>query len=538
MLQKQILEEHGQELAARAGQLEAEERGRGQEGVRGARQQLRDDALEAAVEEQAELRRWEGLVFAKLCAAPLSLSAEESLGVRQEAHGCFAQLDRSLALPKIRAQVLLQQLQAAWREAEGAKLDKALAAPELQHPPKARKSRCKGRSRTELLRKSLEDKIQLFEEQAPEDLVEKVCGELRAERVRQLEAQEARFAESLVALQFQKASRAARTLGVYTALLSVQGLLLAELRESETLTTAACAQVLESHGPELQELERKLEDQLAQQEVAGLQRVLGSGQPGAGEEPWPLAESEAADVEEPVSSVLQRALRLGPQCLEWHQQGLSEELQAGAALEDSLEKMENDAFATLYGQELRLASYLSKLTMVPGATLRRLLSVVLPTASQHELLALLDSVSQRHPDQGEERDPGEQADLGRSGKHRAWWRALDAGLREDLRCRGLEQLLWARRRKESILKKRCPPLGERVAFSGEGDWPHLALESGGELAPVPIVGVETIDVLDTGEKLFLFRTPAEPEVTLRIPPRKKKKNFLNAKKAAWALALD
>lgn len=67
--------------------------------------------------------------------------------------------------------------------------------------------------------------------------------------MQQLEAQEGRFAESLVALQFQKAAGAARTLWAYTALLSVQHLLLEELSESETLTKAACAQILESHSP-------------------------------------------------------------------------------------------------------------------------------------------------------------------------------------------------------------------------------------------------------------------------------------------------
>lgn len=76
-----------------------------------------------------------------------------------------------------------------------------------------------------------------------------VRGELLQERVRRLEAQEARFAESLVALQFQKVARAAESLSVSTALLSIQDLLLGELSESETLTKAACVQILESHRP-------------------------------------------------------------------------------------------------------------------------------------------------------------------------------------------------------------------------------------------------------------------------------------------------
>ena len=90
----------------------------------------------------------------------------------------------------------------------------------------------------------------------------------------------------------------------------------------------------------------------------------------------------------------------------------------------------------------------------------------------------------------------------------------------------------------SILKRTCLPLTERVTFSGKGRWPHLSLESIGDLAPVPIVGAEAVDVLNTGEKLFIFRSPTEPEISLHLPPRKKKKSFLNAKKAAWALGMN
>ena len=89
----------------------------------------------------------------------------------------------------------------------------------------------------------------------------------------------------------------------------------------------------------------------------------------------------------------------------------------------------------------------------------------------------------------------------------------------------------------SILKKTCPPLRERVIFSGKRSWPHLSLESTDELTPVPVVGAEAVDLLNTGEKLFIFRNPKEPEISLHVPPRKKK-NFLNAKKAAWALGLN
>ena len=54
--------------------------------------------------------------------------------------------------------------------------------------------------------------------------------------------------------------------------------------------------------------------------------------------------------------------------------------------------------------------------MLPGGTLRRLLTVALPAASQAELLAVLDSVGQKHQDHAVENDGGGvQADLGRRG---------------------------------------------------------------------------------------------------------------------------
>ncbi|KAM5271305.1 limbin [Ctenodactylus gundi] len=531
-----ILEEQGRELVARAEQLEAEERARGQEGVQGVRQRLREDAPEAATEEQAELRHWEHLVFTKLRCAAFSLSEEELLAMRQEVHGCFAQMDRSLALPKVRARVLLQQFQTAWREAELLKLDQALTAPELQ--PKARKPRSKSRSKAELLRKCIEDKIRLFEEPAPADLAEKVRGELLRERVQRLEAQEASFVESLVALQFQKVARATETLSAYTSLLSIQDLLLEELSESEGLTKAACSQILESRSPELQELERRLEERLAQQEAAQQQQALVSWQQWVASAPGLPEESAEAGSEGRVSVVLQQALNRGQQLLERHQQRLSEEQESSIVLEDVLENMETDTFAALCSQELRLVAYLLKMTMVPGATLHRLLSVAMPTAPQSQLLALLDSVSERHSDHmSENQSSGEQADPSRRRKHQGWWQGFENTLRGSLRSGGLEEMLWARRRKESLLKKTCVPLRERIMFSGEGGWPHLSLEPVDELAPVPIVGTETIDVLNTGEKLFIFRHPKDPDISLHIPPRKKK-NFLNSKKASRALGLD
>ena len=81
-----------------------------------------------------------------------------------------------------------------------------------------------------------------------------------------------------------------------------------------------CAQYLPLCVQELQELERKLEDQLAHQEAAQLQRALDSWQQWAGEGPALLQEAEETDPESHVSAVLQRALSKGQKLLEHHQQ--------------------------------------------------------------------------------------------------------------------------------------------------------------------------------------------------------------------------
>ncbi|XP_008831344.1 limbin [Nannospalax galili] len=471
----------------------------------------------------------------KLCCVAISLSEEELLRLRQEALSCFAQMDQSLALPTVRARVLLQQFQTASREAEFRKLDRALAVPELQS--KGRKLRSKGKGKADALRKNLEDKIRLFEERPSEDLAEEVRGELLQEREQRLEAQEAHFAESLVALQFQKVAREAETLSAYSALLIIQDLLLSELNESETVANLACTPILESHNLELQELERKLEEQLAQQEEEEQQQILESLQQWVDDGPGPLDEAEEGDAERQVSTTLLQALSKGQKLLEHRQLRVREHWQNSVMLEDSLESKELNTLARLCSQGLRQVSYLSKVTIVPGPTLHRLLSMVLPSASQPQLLALLDSLSEKHSDHTTEREGSEeQAEPGRRRKHQGWWQALDRRLRADLATEGLQRLLQARRRK-SILQKTRVPVQERVMFPGKGSWPHLFLEPIGELAPMPIMGAETIDVLNTGEKIFIFRSPREPEIPLHLPPRRKK-NFLNSKKASRALTLD
>lgn len=71
---------------------------------------------------------------------------------------------------------------------------------------------------------------------------------------------------------------------------------------------------------ELQELERKLEEALAQQETAQLQQALARQQQWAGDGPGLLHEPGDTDSERQVSAVLWRALSKSQKILEHQQQ--------------------------------------------------------------------------------------------------------------------------------------------------------------------------------------------------------------------------
>uniref|UniRef100_F6XGD8 EvC ciliary complex subunit 2 n=1 Tax=Monodelphis domestica TaxID=13616 RepID=F6XGD8_MONDO len=529
---QQILEEHSKEMATHIEQLEGEERGKSQDYLQNLKQNLNDE-LERHVAEQKELRHWEQLVFMKLLCLPLSLSEEELLKMRQKFHSCFAQMDNSLALPRIRARVLLQNFQSDWRESEFLKVDQAFTAPDIQQQSKVKKQRAKNKRKIDILKKCVEDKIHIFSEQASEYLLEKVHRELLLERVCQLKAQEDRLGEYVTSVQLHKVTKKWKTQEVYTTLSTVQGLLLEELSTSETMTKSACTQILESHSPEIEELDRKLEYELVHRETVLQQQAIMNRQQWISEGLGLLNETGEMNSERQISAVLWQAVTKSQKVLELHNQSLREEQQNSIVLEDLLENIEMDTFLTLYNQELRLASYLSKLTMVPVGMLHKLLNFMLPSSSQTELLSVLDAVSEKYADNLIESDNnGVPPDSSMKRKHQDLWEALEIKLRQDLISTGLEKMLSAQKKKESILKKTRRPLLERVALFRRECLPKLSADDVGQSSEVHIRGSGTSDLLSTGEKLFIFRYPEEPTISLCDSSKRKKKNFLNSKKAS------
>uniref|UniRef100_A0A8C4WJR7 EvC ciliary complex subunit 2 n=1 Tax=Gopherus evgoodei TaxID=1825980 RepID=A0A8C4WJR7_9SAUR len=530
---QQIVEEHKKEIAIQTEQLEKEEHDKNMatgEWLENTRQKLSQE-LEHSIAEQKKLRSREQLVF------NMSLTHMwELLRMRQEFHCCYSQMDKNLALPKIRKRALLQAYQSAWREAELLKVDQNSAVSDKQvGSPKIKKQRSKNRNKIEVLKKSLEDKIRIYDEPITDENLNKVNVNLLLEKENQLHSRENKLGESIAALQFQKTDKKSKTLEIYTAIISVQALLLEELSTSKILSESECTQILEAHNPEIEELDRKLEYEMLHKETAQQQHLLNRQR----WTPDGLGLSDEVmeiNAERQMSALLCQALNKCKQLVNLHRQSLQEEQWNDVVLEDLLENIEMDTFLALYSQELRLAAYLTKLTMVPVRMLHKLLNLLLPSSSQTELLSVLDSISDRYSDSVIESDISvEEADSCRKRKHQGSWQALESKVRQDLISKGLEKMHSANRSKESLLKKKQLALMERTSFSPLGCLSrHPPVEHFVQPDSLNTAAAEAIELLDTGEKIFLFRDERDPILALHSSPRKKKKNFLNSKKAALA----
>uniref|UniRef100_A0A663DK84 EvC ciliary complex subunit 2 n=1 Tax=Aquila chrysaetos chrysaetos TaxID=223781 RepID=A0A663DK84_AQUCH len=515
----EAVEEHKKEMVVKHEQLEREERDKStaaEELLQLTRQKLSQE-LETSLSEQKKLRSWEQSVLMHLLSLPLSLSEEELLRMRQELHCCFSQVDSSLAWPKIRARTLLQAFEVEWRDTELLKVDQNLAMTDKQQHSKTKPTGSRNRNKIGILKKSLQDKIFIYEDSVKyELLLEKEC---------QLRDLENKLGEYIASLAFQKTVKKSKTLELYTAIISIQALLFEQLSTSKTLSKLECIQILEAHNPEIEELDRKLEYEMLHKESTQQQHLMSRQR-------WTLdglglsSESVETNADRQVTVLLRQAMNKCRQLINLHQQSLRDEQWNCAVLEDLLENIEMDAFLALYSQELRLAGYLAKLTRVPMGMLHRILNLLLPSSSQSEVLSVLNSISKYS-------DGVAEGDSNADEKNQELWQALESKVREDLINRSLEKMPSLNKRKDSLIKKKQLALLEKASFIHLGCSPtHPPMEQSDLPVPLNTATAEAIELLDTGEKVFLFREPSDPIVSLHNSPRKKKKNFLNSKKAA------
>ncbi|XP_075355846.1 limbin isoform X3 [Mycteria americana] len=533
----EAVEEHKKEMVVKHEQLEREERDKStaaEELLQLTRQKLSQE-LETSLLEQKKLRSWEQSVFMQLLSLPLSLSKEELLRMRQELHCCFSQVDSSLAWPKIRARTLRQAFEVEWRDTELLKVDQNLAMTNKQHS-KMKKTGSRNRNKIDILRKSLQDKIFIYEDPVKDEYLNKVKYELLLEKECQLRDLENKLGEYIASLAFQKTVKKSKMLELYTAIISVQALLFEQLSTSKTLSKLECIQILEAHNPEIEELDRKLEYEMLHKESAQQQQ-----QHLMSRQRWTLdglglsSEAVETNVDRQLTVLLRQAMNKCRQLINLHQQSLRDEQWNCAVLEDLLENIEMDAFVALYSQELRLAGYLAKLTRVPMGMLHRILNLLLPSSSQSEVLSVLDSISKYSDGVAESDSNADESGSCKKRKSQELWQALENKVRQDLINRNLEQIPSLNKRKDSLIKKKQLALLEKASFIHLGCSPtHPPMEQSDPPVCLNTATAEVIEQLDTGEKVFLFREPRDPILALHNSPRKKKKNFLNSKKAARA----
>ncbi|XP_057282574.1 limbin isoform X5 [Pezoporus wallicus] len=533
----EAVEEHKKEMVDKHEQLEREEHEKSaatEELLQLTRQKLSQE-LETSILEQKKLRSWEQSVFMQLLSLPLSLSEEELRRMRQELHCCFSQVDSSLAWPKIRARTLLQAFEVEQRDAEVLKVDQNLAVTSKQPHSKVKKNGSRNRNKMDILKKSLQDKIFIYEDSVKDENLNKVKHELLLEKECQLRDLENKLGEYIAALAFQKTVKKSKMLELYTAIISVQALLFEQLSTSKALSKLECIQILEAHNPEIEELDRKLEYEMLHKESAQQQHHLMSRQRWSLDGLGLSSEAVETNADRQVTVLLRQAMNKCGQFINLHQQSLRDEQWNCVVLEDLLENIEMDALLALYSQELRLAGYLAKLTRVPMRMLHRVLNLLLPSSSQSEILSVLDSISKYSDGVAESDSNADESGSCKKRKNQELWQALENKLRQDLINKSLEKFPSLNKRKDSLIKKKQLALLEKAPFIHLGCSPtQPAMERTDPPGSLNTTTAESIELLDTGEKVFLFRGPSDPILPLHNSPRKKKKNFLNSKKASHA----
>ncbi|XP_027498531.1 limbin isoform X6 [Corapipo altera] len=531
----ETIEEHKKDMAVKHEQLEREEHDKSmaaEELLQFTRQKLNQE-LETGISEQKKLRSWEQSVFMQLLSLPLSLSEEELLRMRQELHCCFSQVDSSLAWPKIRARTLLQTFEMEQRDTEMLKVDQSLAMTSKQQHSKMGKAGSRNRSKLDILKKSLQAKILIYEDLVKDENLNKIKTELQLEKERHLRDLENKLGEYIASLAFQKTVKRSKMLELYTAVINVQAMLFEQLSTSKTLSKLECIQILEAHNPEIEELDRKLEYEMlhkdsAQQHLISRQRWILDGLGLS-------SEAVETNAERHVTVLLRQAMNKCRQFINLYQQSLRDEQWNCVVLENLLENIEMDAFLAIYSQELRLAGYLAKLTRVPMGMLHRVLNWLLPSSSQSEVLSVLDSINKYSDGVVDSDSNADESGSCKKRKNQELWQAREKKVRQDLINRSLEKIPSLKNRKDSWIKKKQCGLLEKAAFVHLGCSPtHPPMEQSDPPVSVSTATKEAIELLDTGEKIFLFREPSDPILALHNSPRKKKKNFLNSKKAARA----
>ncbi|KAM4709162.1 limbin [Discoglossus pictus] len=518
---QQVAEEHKRETALLGQQLETEETDKtadSRASLESAWRKL-DEEFKLGVKEQKSLRHWEQQLFSKILLLPLSVSEKDIHKISQAFQGGFSQMDIPLALPKIQGRMLLHTYHTKWRKDELLKVDRNLL--EFEKKTHAKTKNHPQEKNTEILKKSAEDKILIYEAQIPDDKIKQARGELLIQRVHRLKATEYKLGEYVASLQFQVINNKSKALEIHGAVLHLQTLLLEEMCRSRIATKSEYEQLLETQSQEIWEIDRSLES--------------WTGKEMVNDELWDDHKAAdmnngSEDLDMPLSATLRMALNRRRHLTNLCKERLQKEELEYAVMEDQVEKAQMDSFIRLYNQDIRLAAYLTKRIMLPEGLLRRVLNLLLPSSLETEILSILYSVSHKYSESVTETDNTEsEADSWGKRKHQELWTLIEKRLQEGLINQEQEKSTISGRKKRSILKKKRLRSVKRVSFSHTESFSKL-LQAGGRAEQFG--SAEAIHLPETGEKLFIFQAPSESSTS--SARQKKKRNFLNFKKSIAA----
>ncbi|KAM4049484.1 limbin [Anomaloglossus baeobatrachus] len=514
---QQVLDEHKRETALLAQQLEKEESDKAAESRASLESTMRklDDEFKVSLKEQKNLRNWEQLLFTKVLLLHLCVSEDEVQKTKLEFHSGFSQMDITLALPKIQGRILLQKYLNDWRNVELQKVDQSLH--ESERKPSSKTTKHPQDRAAEILKKSVEDKVLIHEAQIADDKIKQARGELLLQRVHYLKAREYKLGEYITHLQFQAILNQEKSLEIQKAIRELQSVLLEE--KSRSCITAEYEQLLQTLNQEIRELDKNMETWSRNEPLVS--RIQEEGPPH-------VTVDITGDGEDlPVSATLRKALNRRKYLINICRERLHREEMEYAQGEHQEEKAQMDSMLRLHNQDIRLAAYLTKRSMIPEGMLQRVLSLLLPSSPESEIASLLYSAGYKYSDSVTETDNNEDgADSWRKRKQQELWTVLEKRIREGLVNNDEDKSPLSARKKRSILKKKRLRPVKRVSFSHSDSLSKLL-----QVGPLSnqFGSAEALSIPDTGEKLFIFRAPSTSPTP--VSHSKKKRNFLNSKKS-------
>ncbi|KAM9330356.1 limbin [Gastrophryne carolinensis] len=516
---QQVLDEHKRESALLAQQLEKEENDKAGElglSLESAVRKL-DEEFKLNLKEQKNLRQWEHILFLKILLLPLCVSEEDVHKIKQEFQCGFSQMDITLALPKIQGRALLQKYQNDWRNTEIQKIEHKLLEAKGQSGSKTTKH--PQDSVAEILKKSAEDKILIYEAQIADDKIKQVRGELLLQRVHQLKTREYKLGEFMTSLQFQIVNNKSKTLASYSALLQLQSLLLEEEQFPTAHNIPEYDQLPQTLNQEIKEMENSLETWKQTESLVNKVHKEDTV--------YVTVDMSCEEESLPLSAMLRKALNRRKSLTNLYRDRMQREAMEYALAEDKEEKAQMCKIQRLYNQDIQLAADLSKRSPVPEAMLRRVLSLLLPMSSESEISFLFHSLGHKYSERVIEADSiGDGADSWKKRKHQELWMAVEKRLREGLTDPQEEKNILSSRKKRSILKKKKLRPVKRVSFSHPNCLANLLQTA---VCFEQLGSAEASNIPDIEEKLYVFRAHGDSPSPQSRP--KKKRSFLNSKKA-------